>query len=202
MPFLPAMLQTDSGPAQDATKAQAFIARKGALVMKEFHPIAKVESDYIGHLEIETLVFSMMKGRQAERTLGVKVTAVSHSNSYRKESVSLIDLDELPELLDGLRYLREKQKQLLAGNIYDYTELNYTTNGSFRVGFYLQESQGKINTGVFSSCQGGVSQSFGQEAISTILEALERAHEYLENLSSYGQAENTNSMQISPMLPE
>ena len=196
------MTQAPSGPASDATKAQAFIARKGALVMKEFHPIAKVESDYIGQLEIETLVFSMMKGRQVERTLGVKATTVSYSNSFRQESISLIDLDEMPELLDGLRYLREKQEQLLAGNISDYTELNYTTNGSFRVGFYVQASQGKIDTGVFVSCQGGESQSFGQEAISTISVAMERAKEYLENLSAYARAdENANSTQIPPMLP-
>lgn len=196
------MTQAPSEPAPDATKAQAFIARKGALVMKEFHPIAKVESDYIGQLEIETLVFSMMKGRQVERTLGVKATTVSFSNSFRQESISLIDLDEMPELLDGLRYLREKQEQLLAGNISDYTELNYTTNGSFRVGFYVQASQGKIDTGVFASCQGGESQSFGQEAISTISAAMERAKEYLENLSTYGRADdNTNSTQVPPLLP-
>ena len=195
------MSQTNSGMPQDTTKAQAFIARKGALVMKEFHPIAKVESDYIGHLQIETLVFTMMKGRQVERTLGVKVTTVSFSNNYRQESVSLIDLDEVSELLDGLRYLHEKQEQLLASSISDYTELNYTTNGSFRVGFYLQGANGKVNTGVFASCQGGESQSFGKEAIMTISVAMERAKEYLESLSGYSGADIHDTAQTPPMLP-
>jgi hypothetical protein len=185
------MSQSASASAQDGTKAQAFIAKKGALVMKEFHPIAKVKSDYIGEMEIETLVFSMLQGRQIDRTFGVKVTTATYSNSYREEYTSLIDLDELAELIDGLRYLRQKQEQLLAGSISDYTELNYTTNGSFRVGFYLQSKQGETTTGVFASCQGGGSQSFSQEAIGTIAEAMERAKGYLEHLSGHGGSEQS-----------
>ena len=48
---------TTANPAPESgTKAQAFIARKGALVMKEFHPISTIESIYDGEMEIATLV--------------------------------------------------------------------------------------------------------------------------------------------------
>jgi hypothetical protein len=41
-----------------------------------------------------------------------------------------VDLDELPELLDGLRYLDEKYTQLTSVGITDYTELNTVQKGS------------------------------------------------------------------------
>ena len=129
---------TQSNPASESgTKAQAFIARKGALVMKEFHPISTVESVYEGEMEIETLVFSVMRGHQVDRTYGVKETCRTGDEDYQ-QYVSLVDLDELPELLDGLRYLDEKYTQLTSVGITDYTELNYSTKGLFSIGFFLQ----------------------------------------------------------------
>jgi hypothetical protein len=187
---------THSNPAPESgTKAQAFIARKGALVMKEFHPISTVESVYDGEMEIETLVFSVMRGHQVDRTYGVKVTCRTGDENYQQD-VSLVDLDELPELLDGLRYLDEKYKQLTSVGITDYTELNYSTKGLFSVGFYLQFNpvRRSFDSRVFSSCNEGESLFFEREAILRILDSLVSAQQYLVTISE-------GSISSRPPLP-
>jgi hypothetical protein len=177
------MTQSNS-VSESGTKAQAFIARKGALVMKEFHPISTVESVFDGEMDIETLVFSVMRGHQIDRTYGVKVTCRTGDEEYQQD-ISLVDLDELPELLDGLRYLDEKYTQLTSVGITDYTELNYSTKGLFSVGFYLQFNSinRSFSSRVFSSCNGGEALFFDREAILLILDSLVSAQQYLLTIS-------------------
>lgn len=152
--------------------------------MKEFHPISSVESVYEGEMEIETLVFSVMRGHQVDRTYGVKVTCRTGDEDYQ-QYVSLVDLDELPELLDGLRYLDEKYTQLTSVGITDYTELNYSTKGLFSIGFFLQFNpvNRSFSSRVFSSCNGGECLFFEREAILRILDALVSAQQYLVTIS-------------------
>jgi hypothetical protein len=177
------MTQSNS-VSESGTKAQAFIARKGALVMKEFHPISTVESVFDGEMDIETLVFSVMRGHHIDRTYGVKVTCRTGDEDYQQD-ISLVDLDELPELLDGLRYLDEKYTQLTSVGITDYTELNYSTKGLFSVGFYLQFNSinRSFSSRVFSSCNGGEALFFDREAILLILDSLVSAQQYLLTIS-------------------
>lgn len=181
--------------AESGTKAQAFIARKGALVMKEFHPISTVESIYDGELDIDTLVFSVMRGHQVDRTYGVKVTCRTGEQDYQQD-VSLVDLDELPELVDGLRYLDEKYAQLISVGIADYTELNYSTKGLFSVGLYLQFNpiRRSFDSRVFSSCNEGNALFFERDAIQHILDSLVSAYKYLMTISE-------GSISSRPPLP-
>lgn len=168
--------------------------------MKEFHPISTIESVYDGEIEIETLVFSVMRGHQVDRTYGVKVTCRTGDEDYQRD-VSLVDLDELPELLDGLHYLDEKYTQLTSVGITDYTELNYSTKGLFSVGFYLQFNpvNRSFASRVFSSCNGGESLFFEREAILHILDSLVSAQLYLVTISE-GSISNRPPLPPPPLI--
>jgi len=193
-------MTTENPAPESGTKAQAFIARKGALVMKEFHPISTIESMYDGVIEIATLVFSVMRGNKADRTYGVKVTCKNGDKDYQQD-VSLVDLEELPELLDGLRYLDEKYTQLSSVGITDYTELNYSTKDLFSVGFYLQFNPGdrSLDSSIFSSCNGGELLFFERKVILDILDSLESAQQYLMAISE-GSTSNRPPLPPPPFV--
>lgn len=122
--------------AQYNTRAQTFIAKRGALVMKEFSSIGKLVGEYKSKIEIDTLVFSYMQGTQSDRTFGLKVTVTTMDDGYAREGTCLIDQDELPELINGISYLEDKLA-LLIGGVANYTELAYVTKDSFSIGFYV-----------------------------------------------------------------
>lgn len=96
--------------AQDQynTKAHAFVARRGALVMKEFLPVGTLSGEYRVKLEVETLIFSSMQAGKIDRTYGLKITVTTRDDGYERDGSCLIDQDELNELVSGLQYLDEK----------------------------------------------------------------------------------------------
>ncbi|MEB3276463.1 MAG: hypothetical protein VKM92_05785, partial [Cyanobacteriota bacterium] len=86
------------------TNAQAFIAKRGALIMKEFANVGSLTGESRSKLKIETLVFSSMQGAQIERAYGLKIKIQTCDDGFFRDEACLIDQDELPELINGITY--------------------------------------------------------------------------------------------------
>lgn len=104
--------------------------------MKEFAPVGWTLGEHRSKIEVESLVFSIMKGQQVDRTYGLKLTISTNEEGYAQEENCLVDQDELPELINGMTYLNEKFMQLRDG-VPSYTEISYITRDDFKVGFYV-----------------------------------------------------------------
>lgn len=149
--------------------------------MKEFSPIGKLNGLYSSQIEIDALIFSIMKGQQMERTYGIKITLFTNDDGYSREQSCLVDQDELPELVNGMTFLAEKLEQLRNG-VPNYTELSYVTKDDFKIGFYISTGDEPDPT-IFCSA-GGSDNVFTKPArLPRLRELIVNGMNYLKSVS-------------------
>jgi hypothetical protein len=175
-------MMSDIAPLpQYNTKAQTFIAKRGALVMKEFSPIGVVLGRHASKIEVESLVFTIMKTAKIDRTYGIKLTIYTARQGYEREETCLIDQDELTELVNGMNFLSEKLGQFGSG-VPNYTELIYVTNDDFKVGFFVSAGSDPDPT-LFCSARGGENAFMPAARLSELTQLIEKGMEYLSSIS-------------------
>jgi hypothetical protein len=91
------------------TKAQTFIAKRGAVVMKEISSIGLLAGKYNSKVGIDAFIFTVKKVAQIDRTCGIMVTVKTDNDGLQS---CFIDEYELTELVNGINYLDEKLGQL------------------------------------------------------------------------------------------
>lgn len=138
-------------PQEHTTRVGEFLVKRGHVVMKQFRDFGSFKCNYGTKLSIQTLIFAIASGVTGERTFGIKV---SHQNPNEFDESCLIDFDELKELLLAIKYLLQlaQEKQ---GTPSDYTEYQYISKDSFRVGFY-QDNSGRQQAFIDVSPGGGM----------------------------------------------
>ncbi len=125
----PASKPPDS--AQPSTKLEAFLGKRGRLVVKDFYDLGRVSS--LGSAEFNGLVIYEPAGPQKIKGLRVEVT---ESGSLERSNTSFIDLDELPSLSDAISYISDLSRKWSGQRHEPYTEVIYVSKGEFSVGFY------------------------------------------------------------------
>ena len=138
-------------PAEPATNAGRFLARRGHVVMKEFKDFGKLKCDYGTTLTISTLIFAIVQGDAGDRTFGIKM---EHENPESYDESCLLDFDELKELLLAIKYLLKLSKET-ANKPCDYTEFQYISRDELKLG-YFQESSGRQQAFIDVSPGGGM----------------------------------------------
>jgi hypothetical protein len=157
---------------EPATNVGQFLAKRGRLVMKEFREFRKVECDYGSTLTITTLILSVAHGRNAERTFGLKL---EHDNDGREESCFL-DFDELVELLHAIKFIFSTAREII-GQKRDYTEFEYSTKESMRVGFY--QSKPSDQRAFVDVAPGGSMMFVSFEQLRQVFNGIKAAREHL-----------------------
>jgi hypothetical protein len=174
--------------SQYNTKARSFIAKQGALVMKEFSHIGLILGEHRSKVSVETLVFSIMQGGQIDRTYGLKITVTIDDNEYLKEDTCLIDQDELAELVNGIEYLEAKLEQLSNG-VPNYTELSYVTRDDFKVGFYVNAGSNP-DPMCFCSSGGPDSAFMKTNKLLRLKQQISKGRVYLDEVSATSRPES------------
>jgi hypothetical protein len=87
---------------EPTTNAGKFLAKRGHVVMKQFHEIGKLRCDLGTKLTFTTLVFAIAQGTKGDRTFGLKI---EHETGEGQFESCLVDFDELKELLLAIKYL-------------------------------------------------------------------------------------------------
>ena len=96
-----------------------------------------MKCDYGTTLTITTLILSVAQSRNQERSFGIKL---EHESSEGYEDSCFLDYDEILELLGGIKYLFDVAKEI-RDEVRDYTEFEYSTKESMRVGFFQSSPQ-------------------------------------------------------------
>jgi len=160
-------------PEEPATRAGQFLVKRGHVVMKEFRDFGSFKCQYGTKLSIQTLVFAIASGASGERTFGIKL---EHENPNKWDESCLIDFDELKELLLAIKFLlqlaQDKQR-----SVTDYTEYQYVSRDSFKVGFY-QDANGRQEAFIDVSPGGGM-MFLGFENLRKLFEFIKAGREHL-----------------------
>ena len=159
---------------EPGTEAGKFLAKRGHLVMKQYHEVGKVKCDYGNKLTFSTLVFAIAQGAKGERTFGLKI---EHESSEGLEESCLVDFDELKELLLAIKHLLELWKKV-SNERNDYTtEFEYVTRDYLKVGFY-QDTNGHQQA-FFDLSSGGSMMFVDFDGLRRIFEVIKKGREYL-----------------------
>lgn len=158
---------------EPATEAGRFLAKRGHVVMKQFHEIGKVQCDYGTKLTFSTLLFAIAKGTMGNRTFGLKIEHETYDGDHES---CLVDFDELKELLLAIKHLLSLAKQN-ASERNDYTEFEYITRDYLKVGFY-QETNGHQKA-FFDVSPGGSMMFLDFDGLRSIFEIIKKGREYL-----------------------
>ena len=155
-----------------ATDAGRFLAKRGHVVMKQFRDIGEIECNHGDTLKFSTLLFATAQGTRGERTFGIKIEHESESG----EESCLMDFIELKEFLLAIKHLIGLAKQT-HGTVSDYTEFQYVTKDSLKVGFY-EDTKGQQQA--FIDVSPGGDMSFLElDALRQVFEIIKRGREYL-----------------------
>lgn len=158
---------------EPATNAGKFLAKRGHVVMKQFHEIGKFKCDLGKKLTFTTLIFAIAQGTKGDRTFGLKIEHETREGEYES---CLVDFDELKELLLAIKYLIGLAKQTAAERN-DYTEFEYVTRDALKVGFY-QEATGEQQA-FFDASPGGSMMFLSFDQLRTVFELVKRGRDYL-----------------------
>lgn len=147
-----APLQSQKQAEQPATKVEAFLGKRGRLVLKDSYDLGQISS--LGKIEMDALVIYEPGSSQKVKGLRVEVT---EAGRLERSNTSFIDLDELQSLSEALSYMSNLAKQWNTQGHETYTEVIYSSKGQFKVGFF---QKGKENGAFFTSGSIGAVNAF------------------------------------------
>lgn len=123
------------------TEARRFLARRGAVVVKETRDIGIVPGLYVDDLLVSTMVIAVVKGAHRDMSYSVKIER--RDEEKNTTSSALLDYDEVSELLDAFHFISEKTLEM-EGSQRDYTEVTYSTKDAARFGFFHNRGDQQI----------------------------------------------------------
>lgn len=160
--------------AAPKTQLETFLARKGSIIVKEFHPLGTVEGAYGTSAKLDTLAL-YEPGKEQQRKAGIRIE-VQGGGRLERENTSFLDMDEIDSLMKGLDYMTKVIADW-EGSKRDYTEMIFSTKGEFDVGFYLKE--GKIQAFVTSGTIGPATAYIQPSGLAMMRQFLEQGRSLL-----------------------
>lgn len=140
--FLPLMASAQvkkEGEAKEpATKLEAFLAKKGKLIVKDFYKLGKVACSFGSKIEFSALVI-YEPGQERHKIRGLKIE-VTEGGRLERSNTSFLDLEEIESLSKALEYmagLSTKWEDIKK----EYTEVIFSTKGDFEIGFYQRGTE-------------------------------------------------------------
>jgi len=128
-----ASAQTQSDEAlKPPTKVEAFLAKKGRLIVKDFHPLDTARGKY-GTVKFDALTI-YEPGFESQGVSGLRIEV---SGAYEKSSISFLDLDEVESLASAIEYMLRLASEWTSA-ARDYDEVIFETKGDFQIGFYQE----------------------------------------------------------------
>ena len=128
-----AEVKQEAKAKEPTTKLEAFLAKKGKILIKDFYSLGGVTSHQESGVDITALVI-YEPGQESQKIRGLKIEVKETTEIERSETVFL-DLEEIESLSKGIDYMIN----LLAkwkDETKEYTEVAFSTKGGFNIGFY------------------------------------------------------------------
>jgi hypothetical protein len=122
-------------PAPPVIKIEAFLAKKGKLIIRDVFAIAEFPSARGDRIRFAA-VTAYEPNQEASKVKGMRIDVIdTHGNSQRL----FFDLDEIAGLIKAAGYMSENTITW-RGQIKEFSEISYTTKSDFKFGF-LQKGQ-------------------------------------------------------------
>jgi hypothetical protein len=131
-------------PQPPATKIEAFLAKKGKLVIREVYAITEFPSARGDRIRF-VAVTAYEPNQEASKVKGMRIDVIdTHGNLQRL----FFDLDEIAPLVKALGYMSENVITW-RGQVKEFAEMSYSTKNDFKVGFLqkVQQQTPFISTG-------------------------------------------------------
>lgn len=116
-----------------STKLEAFMSKRGRLLIKEFYKLGKMQCQYGAKIGFEALVI-YEPGHKEQGVRGIKVE-IEEVGRLGNSNSSFLDLEEIRSLSKALRYMLKLATKWKNINR-KYTEVTFSTRGDFQIGFY------------------------------------------------------------------
>jgi hypothetical protein len=139
-----AEIKDEEKTKEPSTKLEAFIAKKGKLIIKDSYEIALISGMYGASLKIYFLLL-YEPGQETQAIKGLRIE-INESGRIERSSVSFLDYEEGESLLKAINYMIDLSTKWKALDR-EYSEVTFSTKGDFYMGFY---QKGKGQT-VYSS---------------------------------------------------
>ena len=136
--------QQEKGPA---TKIEAFLTKKGELVVKNFYALGTINGKYQTKAEFSAAVV-YEPGKEAERLKALRVEVTQPGSYTPRSNTSFLDMEEIEDLSKSLDYMFNLAKEWQGATSED-RETVFTTKGDFRIGF--SQSPGGSKPGEMSA---------------------------------------------------
>ncbi len=120
---------------EPATKLEAFLAKKGKLVIKDSYELGEIRK--VGMVKLDALVI-YEPGNLSSKMRGIRVE-VKEVSRLERSNTSLLDMDEVADLSQAITYMLDLAAKWKDSDRKVYTEVVFSSKGDFKVGFYQKE---------------------------------------------------------------
>jgi hypothetical protein len=135
-----AQVKEEEKPKEPQTKLEAFIAKKGKLIIRDRYRLGELRK--LGAVRFNALVF-YEPGMESQRIKGVSIE-ITEGGRVERSRTSFLDLDEIESVSKAIQYMIDLANKW-KGQTREYTEVTFSTRGEFKIGFY----QGGEKIGVY-----------------------------------------------------
>ncbi|MDD2601300.1 MAG: hypothetical protein PHO37_19115 [Kiritimatiellae bacterium] len=121
----------------ETSEIATFFSKTGSLLIKEYHSIATVKSQYGPTLKLDVLYITDATTNTTRR--GLRIEAEEKKSYGISSSRSLLDTDEVESLLSALDYIANAQMTYGNDKNQPYRELKFSSKDSFEFGVFISE---------------------------------------------------------------
>jgi hypothetical protein len=129
---------------EPVTKLEAFLAKKGKLIVKDSYDLGEVAGRYGQKIILQSMII-FEPGLESQRIRGLRIE-INEGGQYERSNTSFLDLDEIDSLSKALEYMVSLSTKWKDENM-EYKEVIFSTKDDFKIGFY----QAGIKQAAFSS---------------------------------------------------
>jgi hypothetical protein len=166
-------------PSQDAappaTKLEAFLGKKGQMIIKDSYSLSPMVSRF-GSVNMDVLL--IYEPGSSIKTKGLRVE-ITERGDLERSNTSFIDVDELHGLSDALAYMIGLAQKWNGQSHSPYTEVIYTSKGELQTGFF--QTGTKSNAFLRSGTIGSATAFFNTPDLTKIKAEVDEAIATLES---------------------
>lgn len=134
-PIALAEIKKESKTKEASTKMEAFLSKKGKLIVKNTYMLGEVSGRYGAKIKFDAMVL-FEPGHENQKIRGIKIEVFS-GDKYEQSDISFLDLEEIESLSDAIKYMSDLLIKW-EGIDKEYTEVIFSTKDDFKTGFYQQ----------------------------------------------------------------
>lgn len=123
----------------ETSNIATFFSKKGSLLIKEYHSIAKIKSQYGPTLSLD--VVHLTDATTNTTRQGLRIEAEEKKSYGSSSSRSLLDTEEVESLLSALDYIINAQTTYGNDKNQPYRELEFSSKDSFVFGVFISEGK-------------------------------------------------------------